>query len=261
MNPSTHGCDRMCKIVPGWECSIFFYKMLRREAWDYQGNSLPEDMQGLSAIGLGIEEPLFRSECWQKDAPNMSGTTANGPWRRRLMPEDFDPHGRWLHHLPLRYNYFKMPTNTNEFYNDALKLSPQTGLNGQLRLVEAPATLCTAPETDACCGVIFGFEATKKVDNDYVYLTSRGKATPTNDYTDAAGKIFMSANTNALRGKMRNTFGMYLVMNKSLKEIEIYGYDTSLGVDTTKLKLLWTSAVETSVQYMGAHEFYWWPYK
>lgn len=22
----------------------------------------------------------------------------------------------------------------------------------------------------------------------------------------------------------------------------------------------WTSAVETSIQYMGAHEFYWWPY-
>jgi hypothetical protein len=67
--------------------------------------------------------------------------------------------------------------------------------------------------------------------------------------------------TNDLEGKMKNTFGMYLVRNKNLNQIEIYGYDTSLGVNVTKLKLLWTSTVETSVQFMGAHEFYWWPYK
>lgn len=261
MNPSTHGCDRMCKIVPGWECSIFFYKMLRREAWDYQGLTVPDNISGLSAKGLGIEEPLFRSECWQKtdgtNDPLPSGSASiNGPWRRRLMPEDFDPHGRWLHHLPLRYNFFKMPTNTHEFYNDALKLSPLLGLNGQVRLLEAPATMCTTPETDACCGVIFGYENTKAVNNDYTYSTSRGKPSPANDL--ALGQMTM---TNDLEGKMKNTFGMYLVRNKNLNQIEIYGYDTSLGVGVTKLKLLWTSAAETSVQFLGAHEFYWWPYK
>jgi hypothetical protein len=71
----------------------------------------------------------------------------------------------------------------------------------------------------------------------------------------------MSANSNALRGKMRNTFGQYLVMNKNLNQIEVWGYNrpAAAGGNIVFAKL-WTSRVETSIQYMGAHEFYWWPY-
>lgn len=58
---------------------------------------------------------------------------------------------------------------------------------------------------------------------------------------------------------MRNTFGQYLVMNTNPNQIEIWGYK-NLGAGSLKLTKFWTSAVETSIQYMGAHEFYWWPY-
>lgn len=44
-------------------------------------------------------------------------------------------------------------------------------------------------------------------------------------------------------------------MNKNLNQIEIYGYD-----DAATWALQWTSTVETSIEYLGAHEFYWWPY-
>jgi hypothetical protein len=182
----THGCTSMCTIEPGWTCTHFFYKMLRRTA--------------------AVEEPLFRSECWKLS------DTAQGPWRRRLMPEDFDPHGRYLNHLPQRYFNFLLPQTNHHYADDILKLSPKIGLNGQMRLIEAPCSIasygCTT--ADAVVGIVFGFEASKFTDDDYVYYASE--------------KLIMSGNSNALKGKMRNTFGQYLVMNKNLHEIEIWGY-------------------------------------
>jgi hypothetical protein len=203
----THGCTNMCKIEPGWTCTHFFYKMLRRAA--------------------AVEEPLFRSECWK-----LSDTT-QGPWRRRLMPEDFDPHGRYLNHLPQRYFNYLLPQTNHHFADDVLKLSPKIGLNGQMRLIEAPCSIasygCTT--TDAVVGIVYGFEASKFTDDDYVYITTRGKATPANDYSE---KLIMSGNSNALKGKMRNTFGQYLVMNTNPTTIEIWGYK-NLGSGSIKL--------------------------
>lgn len=78
-----------------------------------------------------VEEPLFRSECYYTtDDPTLKGTPSKGPYRRRLTPQDFDSKGRYLHHTPLRYNNYLLPSNTNEFVEDTLKLSPKTGLNG-----------------------------------------------------------------------------------------------------------------------------------
>lgn len=55
------------------------------------------------------------------------------------MPEDFDPHGRYLHHLPQRYDNYRLPQSDWEYEEgDNLKLSTKVGLNGQLRIVEAP---------------------------------------------------------------------------------------------------------------------------
>lgn len=79
-------------------------------------------------------------------------------------------------------------------------------------MIEAPCSItsygCTT--ADAVVGVVFAYESTKFTSDDYVYFTTRGKATPANDVFQT---ILMSANSNALQGKMRNTFGQYLVMN------------------------------------------------
>ena len=47
---------------------------------------------------------------------------------------------------------------------------------------------------------------------------------------------------------MRNTFGPLIVLNSNLKQLEISSPDYST----------FTSAVETPVELLGAHEFYYW---
>lgn len=47
---------------------------------------------------------------------------------------------------------------------------------------------------------------------------------------------------------MRNTFGPLVVMNENLQQLKITSPDYSS----------WTSAVETPVELLGAHEFYYW---
>ena len=92
-----------------------------------------------------------------------------------------------------------------------------------------------------------------------MYYETRGKhATAGNN--DVKETIKLKDNTNALRGKQRNTFGKYLVMNKNLGQIEIWGY-TIPTAGELKLTKIFTSTANTSVEYLGAHEFYWWPYK
>lgn len=123
--------------------------------------------------------------------------------------------------------------------------------------MEVPCTTVAAYNcalTDTVVGVVYGYEDTVYTNDDYIYISTIGKASPANDYTQ---KIIMSANSNAQKGKMRQTFGKYLVMNKNLNEIEIWGYQTPANL---KLTLIWTSTVEPSIEYMGAHQFYWWPY-
>ena len=68
----------------------------------------------------------------------------------------------------------------------------------------------------------------------------------------------MNANSNAMKGKQRNTFGAYMVVNKDLDELEIYGYALSATPTFSKLH---TTTAEASVEYLGSHEFYWFPYK
>ena len=47
---------------------------------------------------------------------------------------------------------------------------------------------------------------------------------------------------------MRNTFGPLIIMNTDLNRIEITSPDYST----------WTSTAETAVEFLGAHEFYYW---
>ena len=82
--------------------------------------------------------------------------------------------------------------------------------------------------------------------------------------SDSAGTVteitpvLQSDNSNAMWGKQRNTFGSYLVVNKDKSQIEVYGY--SAGATPTFSKI-YTTTAEASVEYMGSHEFYWWPHK
>ena len=133
-NGTGHGCSDFCQIETGWECNHYFYKMLRRKA--------------------EVEEPLFRSECWE-----TAHAGSVGPFRRRLSPQDFDHRGRYLTHLPKRYNNFELPDNFHQFTSDdVLKISPKIGLNGQVRIIEAPCSKATYSCTtaDAVVGVVYG---------------------------------------------------------------------------------------------------------
>jgi len=55
-----------------------------------------------------------------------------------------------------------------------------------------------------------------------------------------------------LKGKQRNIFGSYLVYNKDHDEMQ-FDKLTSSGLTST-----YTTAAEGAVQYLGAHEVYWW---
>jgi hypothetical protein len=71
------------------------------------------------------------------------------------------------------------------------------------------------------------------------YSTTSSTVTSSNANAQVAG---------ALKGKMRNTFGPLVVMNSNLQQMEITSPDYST----------FTSAVETPVELLGAHEFYYW---
>ena len=46
-----------------------------------------------------------------------------------------------------------------------------------------------------------------------------------------------------------------------MQQLEFWGYEyTAGGTPTTEWKLLFTTDADTSVQFLGSHEFYWWPY-
>lgn len=60
-------------------------------------------------------------------------------------------------------------------------------------------------------------------------------------------------------GKQRNAFGSFIVVNKDPATLEFWGYTTADASNTAWSKLFTTTS-EPSVQYLGAHEFYWWPH-
>lgn len=70
----THGCNHLCQIEPGWECTVFFYKMLRRSAFKTYTNPARDPLLDFQE-GVGVEEPLFRSECWETAPGNDPQTS------------------------------------------------------------------------------------------------------------------------------------------------------------------------------------------
>jgi len=139
---------------------------------------------------------------------------------------------------------FILPTNTFYFQNRALSQNPTVGMNGQLRIME-----CSDAATD-CFGVTLGQQgAGSQAGGSFVdqwitlIQTSNGGSV-----TDALNEQTVSE----LRGKQRNIFGSYLVYNKDLDQIQ-FDKLTSGGLGAK-----YTVAAESAVEYLGAHEFYWW---
>jgi len=62
-----------------------------------------------------------------------------------------------------------------------------------------------------------------------------------------------------LHGKQRNAFGSFIVVDKDPTQLEFYGY-TATDADNVAWGLLFTTTAQSSVQFLGSHEFYWWPY-
>ena len=60
-------------------------------------------------------------------------------------------------------------------------------------------------------------------------------------------------------GKQRQAFGSYLVVNKDTQQFSIYGY-TYTDSDNTAWSNIYEPTKEDSVQFLGSHELYWWPY-
>ena len=70
-----HGCDRLCQVMDGWQCFDYYHYL------------------------LGVEVPYFTSICEEvPDDPSQHWILEER--RRRLRPEDFDKHGRFLHNVP-----------------------------------------------------------------------------------------------------------------------------------------------------------------
>jgi hypothetical protein len=213
-----HGCDRLCQIVSGWECFHYYHHI------------------------LGVETPYFTSICQETAYKTLS---------RRLSPDDFDREGRFLSHKPRKAYLYKLPTNTHEMRagKHTLKLDPKNGLNGQVRILES--TTCAS-----CFGFTMAYQRDAATDADYwYYQVSDSTATAAPWKTS---DVEMTANSNAMQGKQRNTFGAYMVVNKDFDELEVYGYALVASASFTKL---YTTTAEASVEYLGAHEFHWFPYK
>lgn len=240
-----HGCDRLCQIVPGWECFHYYHHI------------------------VSMEEPYFTSICQETAHPWLERR------RRRLSPEDFDHKGRMLHHLPRKAYFYQLPLNEHAMRvgKHTLMFNEKEGLNGQVRILDSP-------DCATCYGFTMAYQRDVYTDADWWYygvsistdtvpvdaLTASGIVEyPVDDgniiyaaadLTTAEGKTDLAA--GVMNGKQRNTFGPYMVVNDGLDKIKVYGYEPS-GADTV-FNLIWTSTAEASVQYLGAHEFYWFPH-
>jgi hypothetical protein len=65
--------------------------------------------------------------------------------------------------------------------------------------------------------VAYGYENLSFGNTDFVQVFGTGTNL----------KFLMTANSNALKGKQRNTFGQYLVVNENLSQISVYGYSVT----------------------------------
>lgn len=189
-----HGCDRLCRIVSGWECFNYYHHL------------------------LSLESPLFTSKCQEIDKT----ITVNGIEiemqhsvmdpdvdRRRLTPEDFDKHGRRLDHMPRRAYLITLPSNTHEMRpgKHTLKFDPKGSLNGQVRVIES--TLCAN-----CFGFSMAYQVDETTKADWFYYQTSDSASTVSEVS-----VLMTEDSNAMKGKQRNTFGAYMVVNKNKQQL------------------------------------------
>lgn len=102
---------------------------------------------------------------------------------------------------------------------------------------------------------------TSAIVNDFfyssVYTRSSGVDSAAVTGTTSGPQVPFVAGT--LLGKQRNAFGSYIVVNKDPYQFEFWGY-TATDADNVAWSLLFTTTAESSVQFLGSHEVYWWPY-
>lgn len=225
--------------MDGWTCYHYYHHMVASEL-PYFTSICDEDDPEYTQIATdrAVTDPITAEALGTPPAR-----------RRRLSPADFDVHGRILHDMPRRTYLFRLPYNTHDMRvgKSTLKFEPKYGLNGQIRIIESKD--CTT-----CFGFTFAYQMEAATGEDYWYynLADSTSSHIANKYVD------MTATSNAMKGKQRNTFGGYMVVNENPTQIEIWAYDTAASGTFALQK---TTDVEPSVQYLGSHEFYWFPNK
>lgn len=172
-----HGCDRLCNIMPGWECFNYYHHL------------------------VGLESPYFTSICQEIAYPTLDPDVD----RRRLSPQDFDKNGRRLHHSPRKAYLMQLPTNLHEMRTGkhTLKFDPKMGLNGQIRVIEST-------ECANCFGFVMAYTRDEATLANWVYYQTSDSASTVTETT-----VLQSDDTNAMKGKQRNTFGAFMVVNKN----------------------------------------------
>lgn len=149
-----HGCDRLCKVMPGWTCYHYYHHMVGSE-FPYFTSICDEDDPEYTQIDTdrAVTDPI---------TAEALGTPPSR--RRRLSPADFDSHGRILHDMPRRTYLFRLPYNTHEMRvgKSTLKWEPKHGLNGQIRIIESK-------DCSTCFGFMFAYQMDSATGEDYWY--------------------------------------------------------------------------------------------
>ena len=82
-----------------------------------------------------------------------------------------------------------------------LKFDPKMGLNGQIRVIENGSC-------ENCYGFVMASTRDEATLANWVYYQTSDSASSVTEVT-----ILQSDDTNAMKGKQRNTFGSYMVLN------------------------------------------------
>ena len=137
-----------------------------------------------------------------------------------------------------------MPSNDFTFSANALARNPKYGTNGQIRIMESP-------ESSSAFGFVVGYQYSgDALTDDYV-----GYWQQTDSSTNSFEQFDLSA--GILKGKSRNTFGPYLVLNEDWNTLRFMGFQTS-GSSTTWNNEILTTTGSQPIDLLGAHEVYWW---
>ena len=167
------------------------------------------------------------------------------------MSTDYDRHGRLLNHLPETTVFYVLPSNENNFRKNAVPLSNKFGNNGFVRLF-------VSPDNMDVFGVCYLMQRSSYLENDYVYYyvqtLSAGALTP----VDATFELDASTDATVFKGKQRNSFGPYLVMNEDQQSINWYGFTTT-DASNIGFSSIFTSTATNEIAYLGSYEYYWWP--